>query len=58
MHKIINNVVKNYGLTIGKVAVSIATISPACCRGEWYQPKEPERLHEILKQKNQKKFSS
>jgi cyclic lactone autoinducer peptide len=58
MQKIMNNVVKTYGLAVGKLAITIATISPACCRGEWYQPKEPERLREILKRTNQQSSNS
>ncbi len=58
MHKIMDNVVKNYGLAVGKLAIKIASISSACCRGEWYQSKAPERLREIHKRTNQQSFDS
>ena len=32
--------------------VTIATIAPNACRGNWYQPEEPEGLNEFLQKKN------
>ena len=36
---------------ICSLAVVVASITPFCCRGQWYQPKEPEGLEEFLNSK-------
>ena len=28
----------------------VATISPVCCRGQWYQPEEPDGISEIKRE--------
>ena len=30
-------------------AIGVAAIAPECCRGNWYEPEEPEGLEEVLK---------
>lgn len=52
MRKLANKFIAKYGLRISALAVAIASISPMCCRGEWYQPKEPENLHKIFGQRS------
>ena len=49
MSKMVNKLITRYGRRISSLAVSIATLSPKCCRGEWYQPKEPDNLSELVK---------
>lgn len=48
MIKVFNKLIMRYGLHISAFAVMVATLSSDLCRGEWYQPKEPENLNRIL----------
>lgn len=48
LKKIITKVLINNGTRLCALAVVMASISPMCCRGNWYQPKEPDGLEEFL----------
>ena len=48
MVKTINKFILRYGLSISAFAIMVAALSSDLCRGEWYQPKEPENLHKII----------
>ncbi len=48
MFKILNKLVMRYGVSISAFAIMVAALSSDLCRGEWYQPKEPENLWGIL----------
>ncbi|MBQ9199040.1 MAG: cyclic lactone autoinducer peptide [Lachnospiraceae bacterium] len=54
MKSTFEKIVIKYGARLCALAVSVATIAPLCCRGQWYQPKEPDNLDVILK--NPKKY--
>lgn len=32
-----------------RIRDGVAAIAPECCRGNWYEPEEPEGLEEVLK---------
>ena len=46
MSKLLKRVVVRYGARICAIAAMVATISPVCCRGQWYQPEEPDGIRE------------
>lgn len=48
LKKFITKVLINNGTRLCALAVIMASISPMCCRGNWYQPKEPDGLEEFL----------
>ena len=47
LKKFITKVLINNGTRLCALAVVMASISPMC-RGNWYQPKEPDGLEEFL----------
>lgn len=51
MKKFANKLIAKYGLKVTTLAIAIASISPMCCRGEWYQPKEPKNISELFEKK-------
>ena len=50
MSKLLKRVVVRYGARICAIAAMVATISPVCCRGQWYQPEEPDGISEIKRE--------
>lgn len=48
MKKIVQFILKNGG-RLCAFAVGVASIAPLCCRGNWYQPEEPEGLETFMK---------
>ena len=48
MIKVFNKLIMRYGLHISAFAIMVAALSSDLCRGEWYQPKEPDGLHKIM----------
>ena len=54
--KKINQLILQAEKGLCKTSTSIASISPKCCRGWWYQPEEPTNLNAVLKNSNQSKY--
>ena len=53
LKKFITKVLINSGTRLCALSVVMASITPMCCRGSWYQPEEPDGLEEFLgKSKN------
>lgn len=51
MKKVLEFLVKHSG-KLCAFAIGVAAIAPECCRGNWYEPEEPEEpegLEEVLK---------
>lgn len=44
---------KNSFLKLCNLALGIASIAPNACRGNWYQPKEPDGLFDFFKQRKE-----
>ncbi|MDE6626063.1 MAG: cyclic lactone autoinducer peptide [Lachnospiraceae bacterium] len=49
MKKIFTKFLCGNGEKLCALAVMLASVAPYCCRGNWYQPKEPEGLEDFLK---------
>lgn len=47
MKKILEFLVRHSG-KLCAFAIGVAAIAPECCRGNWYEPEEPEGLEEVL----------
>lgn len=51
----IKKMLVKYGKAVCAVAVSLASVSSLCCRGHWYQPKEPDGLKEFANNRKEER---
>ena len=49
MKKFFTKLLRSNGGKLCALAVTLASVAPYCCRGSWYQPKEPKGLEDFLK---------
>lgn len=43
--------IQKYGRQLPTLALTVASVATLCCRGDWYQPEEPEGLSEFARRK-------
>lgn len=43
--------IQKYGRQLPAIALAVASAATMCCRGDWYQPEEPEGLSDFAKTK-------
>ncbi len=51
MKKKVKAFIQKYGRQLPAIALAVASVAALCCRGDWYQPEEPEGLSEFAKRK-------
>lgn len=49
MRGIFEKFMRKHGSSLCALAILISSVSVDVCRGNWYQPKEPEGLQDFLK---------
>lgn len=54
MKERLKQVILKHAHKICAIAVSVASIAPVCCRGNWYQPDEPDGIKEFVGKKGLK----
>ncbi len=47
MKKFMEKLVVKYSSRICGAAAIVAAMTPLCCRGHWYQPKEPDDIKKL-----------
>lgn len=48
MRKLMGLMVTKYGKLLCSIAITVTTVGVNSCRQQFYQPKEPENLRELL----------
>lgn len=48
MKGLITKILLSKGAKLCAVAVTLASVAPLCCRGNWYQPNEPDGLEDFF----------
>ncbi len=51
MKKFMEKLVVKYSSRICGVATLVAAMVPLCCRGQWYQPEEPDGIRKLTMDK-------